>query len=238
MLGGKAKFERWRQELRGRSQLTPEWRFWEDVLNARNQLLSAEETLAQTMRNLDEDEGLLRQWAAERHAKVEEVPIGDPGDVRRADSETSLRSASGWAERPAGLRDPRMTPCPSCGHENPEDNRFLPAVWCCPWRWVSSTSSAGSGSPMISTCRAAQSAVYASVHIDWIGARSTVFPLRHHHHVRTGGPRLDELPRPLHVLDGADAKHVRGMDRHRVSRPRILELPHDGVVRVGVVSLA
>ena len=75
MFGGKVKFGRWRQELRGRAQLTPEWRFWEDVLNARNQLLSAEETLAQTMRNLDEDEDLLRQWAAERHAKVEEVRL-------------------------------------------------------------------------------------------------------------------------------------------------------------------
>ena len=75
MFGGKARLERWRRELRGRDQLTPEWRFWEDVLNARNQLLSAAETLTQTMRNLDEDEDLLRQWAAERHAKVEEVRL-------------------------------------------------------------------------------------------------------------------------------------------------------------------
>jgi hypothetical protein len=75
MFGGNAKFARWRQEPRRRAQLTPEWRFCEDVLNARNHLLSAEETLAQTMRNLDEDEDLLRQWAAERHAKVEEVRL-------------------------------------------------------------------------------------------------------------------------------------------------------------------
>ena len=73
MFGGKARLERWRRELRGREQLTPEWRFWEDVLDARNRLLSAEMALSQTMRNLDEDEDLLRQWAAERHAKVEEV---------------------------------------------------------------------------------------------------------------------------------------------------------------------
>ena len=27
-----------KKDLRRREQLTPEWRFWEDVLNARNQL--------------------------------------------------------------------------------------------------------------------------------------------------------------------------------------------------------
>jgi hypothetical protein len=77
MFAGKAKFERWKtkKEPRGRAQLTPEWRFWEDILNARNQLLSAEMALAQTMTNLDDDEDLLRQWATERHAKVEEVRL-------------------------------------------------------------------------------------------------------------------------------------------------------------------
>ena len=77
MFGGKDRFERWRtkKEPRSREQRTPEWRFWEEVLTARDQLLSAEMALAQTMVNLDEDEDLLRQWAAERHAKVEEVRL-------------------------------------------------------------------------------------------------------------------------------------------------------------------
>lgn len=77
MFAGKIRFERWKtkKEPRRRAQLTPEWRFWEDVLTARDELISVETALARTMMNLDEDEELLRQWTAERHAKVEEVRL-------------------------------------------------------------------------------------------------------------------------------------------------------------------